>query len=181
MSLVQAEVIKADTCDNTEAVRAVAIEEGMGKTGTNVNCIAIDVPDSQDMQIARSMRRTLYVITSIDLFFNILAAIFGNYFNIVFMILVMLGWYGAKKYKGNFIIAYIMYAAIAIIVNICLLATLDAKYVGYKVLLALQAALYIWILNFSVKFYKVLEKLSESDLNNLRNPNHTGTTTLIVW
>lgn len=153
------------------------VEEG-GVRPTAVATVEV----SDDMVIAFSMRRTLYFITSIDLFFNILLIIIASYINIIAILLVLMGWYGAMNYRSCPIIGYMIYAVIYIIINIYLLITIkESAYIGYSILLVLQAILYIWIFEFSLKFYNLLEKISPENLNVLRNPQYIGQSVLILY
>lgn len=157
------------------------IETGIPRTVVTVAAIEAVEP-TEDMITAYSMRRTLYFITSIDLFFNILALLFSQYFNIIGIILVLIGWCGVRNYSSCPLIAYMVYAAIFVVVNIIVLATIkESAHVGYSVLLVLQALLYVWILELTYKFYNLLGKISPENLNILRNPGYVGQQLLILY
>ncbi len=135
-----------------------------------------------------SLARTVKILTMIDIFFSFIYCLYNPWFFIPLMIAVT-GYYGAKKFKQNYICVYGVYIIIDAVFKPAVFfwaySTLSndekSEHLFNVILIILSFMISMWILDIVYKFYKSLEKLSVEQVAYLRETGIPRTRIVRVW
>ena len=125
------------------------------------------------------LRKTIQFIAMIDVIFSIF--IFAAIHPALSLICILpyIGYIGAKNYKKNYILFYLVYIGINIILRII---TMGIYRNVYNILLSIiSIGIECWLFWLVHKFYKLLSSLTFDSLQVLRNGSYHATMTQMLY
>ena len=142
---------------------------------TTATPIVIPIPIQRevitdDMKKAYSYSYTIKWVSGIDMFFALLYSFYNLYW-LFFVFCSYAGYYGAKKFKILQLYFYLEYEVTSVFVKIgFVLDMLSNEINGYGLIMSvLSIIIGIWVSELTLKLIFGLRKMSEDQLNLLRN------------
>jgi len=141
-----------------------------------------------DMKQCYSLSQTVKALALVDLFFAIMYAINNAYFFIP-IIIIIVGYVGAKRYNLNYIGLYLIYTFIINVARIYFVfyiyyhLTPDKKSDDmFNFITSLMCTLIgIWLLHMIWKLHYLIRKLTSDELEFLQQLSNYSNYTVILW
>ena len=137
----------------------------------------ISGPDYPECNQAYAIARTIRWLTGMQAFFAILSYIYYWPLMPLILALLYLAYEGARRYKANYLIAYIIYLLIMIAIDITLAVlnpnTAQITFCIFSVILEL------WIIKLTCKLFSSLKSLNNRHLDILRLGYVPGQTDIV--
>ena len=132
-----------------------------------------DVENNIDMDAIRmgraaSMKRTMLFIVIVDFIGNLFFSYFANLINIIPILLDIMGFYGAKKYRHGYLIGYLIYILLILISRIYYVINPTSTMVF--IIAMLFVVYYTWSLEFTWKFMTTVARIPEEKRALMRQP-----------
>lgn len=126
---------------------------------------------TDDMKKTYRYGYSLRIFSGIDIFFNILYCLSDPYWFFP-LICSISGYYGAKKFKQNYVLFYFIYQLFNLIGKFIILYYLiyhENYSVFGIVMLFFSIIVNVWILEITVRFLDLMKRLNETQRDILRN------------
>jgi len=158
------------------AVPVYPVPSGNENPPEATRIVAITQP-VEDRVITDDMKKTyrygysLKIFSGVDIFFNILYCL-SDPFWFFPLICSISGYYGAKKFKQNYVLFYFIYQLFNLIGKFFLLYYLvyNENYSLFGiVMLFFSIIVNVWVLEITVRFLDLMKRLNETQIGILRN------------